>query len=64
MTTESGNKSSHLRTPLARFEEVNYETDDDTGSGSKVMVISTTHHVNLHPITVITLPDINQKRIA
>jgi hypothetical protein len=48
-----------------RFEEVDYETDDDTSSSSKVMAINATQHsANLHPITVITLLDKNQKRVT
>ena len=48
-----------------RFEEVDYETDNDASSRGKVMAINTTQRAaNLHPITVITLPDKNQRRVA
>ena len=64
-TTESGNSSSRSCSRGVRFEEVDYETDDDASSRGEVMAINTTQRAaNLHPITVITLPDKHQKRVA
>jgi hypothetical protein len=67
-TMESRNNSSNSRSGGVRFEEVDYETDDDTDSCGEVMAINATprtnYQTNLHPIMIITLPDKNKKRVA